>query len=94
MAQQVPSRFLFDEVARGPSKFALPSETSLVHGDYRLGNLISEGDEPTIAIRLELSTRGDPLTDPAHCSSTAPPGVRLTRRSRSRNSPASSPRPS
>jgi aminoglycoside phosphotransferase (APT) family kinase protein len=61
---------LFDEVARRLVELTpASSETSLVHGDYRLGNLIiSEGTEPTIAAILdwEMSTRGDPLTDLAH----------------------------
>lgn len=61
---------LFDEVARSLVELApTRSETSLVHGDYRLGNIIiSAGTEPTIAAILdwEMSTRGDPLTDLAH----------------------------
>ncbi|MCU1455134.1 MAG: acyl-CoA dehydrogenase [Acidimicrobiales bacterium] len=65
---------LFDAVARRLVDIVpRESETTLVHGDYRLGNLIigtgdSDGDEPTLAAILdwEMSTRGDPLTDLAH----------------------------
>jgi aminoglycoside phosphotransferase (APT) family kinase protein len=61
---------LFDSVA---ARLTLvkpgASDTALVHGDYRLGNLIIAGDaEPRLAAILdwEMSTRGDPLTDLAH----------------------------
>jgi aminoglycoside phosphotransferase (APT) family kinase protein len=43
--------------------------STLVHGDYRLGNLIVDvGDAPGVAAVLdwEMSTLGDPLTDLAH----------------------------
>ncbi|HEX5588013.1 MAG TPA: phosphotransferase family protein [Acidimicrobiia bacterium] len=45
------------------------ADATLVHGDYRLGNLlVAVGDQPDIAAILdwEMSTLGDPLTDLAH----------------------------
>jgi len=51
---------------------AVPERTAstLVHGDYRLGNMLVDldGAAPTIAAVLdwEMSTLGDPLTDLAH----------------------------
>lgn len=45
------------------------SEPCLVHGDYRLGNVVVDPDLQGIAAVLdwELSTIGDPLTDLAYC---------------------------
>lgn len=44
------------------------SPTAIVHGDYRIGNLMVAGDPARIAAVLdwELSTLGDPLADLAH----------------------------
>jgi aminoglycoside phosphotransferase (APT) family kinase protein len=50
---------------------AVPARTdsTLVHGDYRLGNMLIDLDGPPKVAALldwELSTLGDPLTDLAH----------------------------
>jgi aminoglycoside phosphotransferase (APT) family kinase protein len=39
----------------------------IVHGDYRLDNIILAPSQPTVraVIDWELSTLGDPLADPA-----------------------------
>lgn len=53
-----------------PRKIPSESRTSIVHGDYRLDNVILYPDKPRIAAVLdwELSTLGDPLGDFAyHC---------------------------
>jgi aminoglycoside phosphotransferase (APT) family kinase protein len=45
------------------------ADSTLVHGDYRLGNLIVRPDagSPVAAVLdWEMSTRGDPMTDLAH----------------------------
>ena len=43
--------------------------TTVVHGDYRIDNLIFEHDKPQVISVLdwELSTLGDPLSDLAYC---------------------------
>lgn len=47
-------------------------ETTLVHGDYRIGNCIIHPTEPKIAAVLdwELSTTGHPLADLGYCCMT------------------------
>jgi aminoglycoside phosphotransferase (APT) family kinase protein len=50
---------------------ALPqqADSTLIHGDYRLGNMLIAVDEPvrvTAVLDWEMSTLGDPLTDLAH----------------------------
>ncbi len=48
-----------------PSHIPAREETTLAHGDYRLGNLIFHPDEPRVVAVLdwELSTLGHPLAD-------------------------------
>jgi aminoglycoside phosphotransferase (APT) family kinase protein len=48
-----------------PDNLPPPSPVRLVHGDYRLDNLIIAADAPQVAAVLdwELSTLGDPLAD-------------------------------
>lgn len=44
-------------------------ETTIIHGDYRLGNVMLDPAHPRIVAVLdwELSTLGNPLVDLAHC---------------------------
>jgi aminoglycoside phosphotransferase (APT) family kinase protein len=55
-----------------PEHIPSESETRIVHGDYRLDNLIVSADGPRVAAVLdwELSTLGDPLADFAYHVST------------------------
>ncbi|MCL4747272.1 MAG: phosphotransferase family protein, partial [Burkholderiaceae bacterium] len=61
-----------------PAHIPQGDETSIVHGDYRLDNLVFAHDEPRILAILdwELSTLGHPLADFSyHCMSWhIPPG--------------------
>lgn len=43
------------------------TEMRIVHGDYRLENLIVEGGEVSAVLDWELCSIGDPLADLAHC---------------------------
>lgn len=51
-----------------PKNIPADEETRVVHGDYRLGNVILHPSEPRIVAVLdwELSTLGDPLADLAY----------------------------
>ena len=60
-----------------PENMPIDDETAIVHGDYRLDNLIFHASEPRIVAVLdwELSTLGHPLADFAyHCMSWRIPG--------------------
>lgn len=52
-----------------PASIPASDETTIVHGDYRLGNCIIHPSEPRIVAVLdwELSTLGHPLADVAYC---------------------------
>jgi aminoglycoside phosphotransferase (APT) family kinase protein len=51
-----------------PAHIPEDNESSIVHGDYRIGNVIFHPHEPRVAAVLdwELSTLGHPLADLAH----------------------------
>ena len=53
-----------------PANIPNDETTSLVHGDYRIGNLMFHPVKPDVAAILdwELSTLGHPLADLAHCA--------------------------
>jgi aminoglycoside phosphotransferase (APT) family kinase protein len=55
-------------IAWMPDHIPPDDETTVVHGDYRLGNMIVHPSEPSIAAVLdwELSTLGHPLADLAY----------------------------
>src|SRR3954467_9340000 len=73
-----PIRAMHDLIAWLPSNIPPETATTVVHGDYRLDNVIFHPREPKILAVLdwELSTPGDPLADFAyHCMSWhIPPG--------------------
>ncbi len=52
-----------------PAHIPDSDQTTLVHGDYRIGNCITHPTEPRIVAVLdwELSTLGHPLADVAYC---------------------------
>ena len=56
-----------------PENIPDKDETTLVHGDYRIGNLVFDPVKPSIAAVLdwELSTLGHPLADLANCCTYA-----------------------
>ena len=53
-----------------PRHIPAREETTLIHGDFRPGNLILHPTEPRVAAVLdwELATLGHPLADLAHCA--------------------------
>ncbi|WP_238123778.1 MULTISPECIES: phosphotransferase family protein [unclassified Xanthobacter] len=57
-------------VAWLPAHIPADDTTSLVHGDYRIGNLMFHPQKPEVVAVLdwELSTLGHPLADLAHCA--------------------------
>jgi len=57
-------------VAWLPAHIPADDTTSLVHGDYRIGNLMFHPTRPEVVAVLdwELSTLGHPLADLAHCA--------------------------
>ena len=73
-----PIRAMHDLIAWLPNNIPPETGTTVVHGDYRLDNVIFHPREPKILAVLdwELSTLGDPLADFAyHCMSWhIPPG--------------------
>lgn len=65
-ASETQSIASMDQLAEWlPANIPAPEETCVVHGDYRLGNMIVHPTEPRIVALLdwELSTLGDPLAD-------------------------------
>lgn len=52
-----------------PQNIPAPDETCVVHGDYRLGNVILNEDETGVlgVLDWELATLGHPLSDLAYC---------------------------
>jgi len=73
-----PMEAMNNLIAWLPKNIPPETETTVVHGDYRLDNVIFHPSEPKILAVLdwELSTLGDPLADFAyHCMSWhIPPG--------------------
>ncbi|MBO1416831.1 phosphotransferase family protein [Streptomyces sp. FH025] len=49
--------------ARLAERLPVSPAPALVHGDYRLDNVLVEGDAITAVLDWEMSTLGDPLTD-------------------------------
>ena len=62
------------------------AESTIVHGDYRLGNVMVADDAPACLVAIfdwELSTIGDPLADVGYLTVTwAEPTIPPTCRSR------------
>ena len=60
-----------------PAATTKPERPTLIHGDYRLDNVIFGGDAARAVLDWELSTLGDPMADLAYLCMTlyhAPPG--------------------
>jgi len=54
-----------------------PARPAIVHGDFRMGNLVVDGERLTGVLDWELAAPGDPLSDLAWCFIPVwePPGV-------------------
>ncbi len=54
-------------IAYLPETVPAQSRTSVIHGDYRIDNLIYDGSKVVAVLDWELSTLGDPLADLTYC---------------------------
>lgn len=54
-------------IAYLPETVPEQSRTSVIHGDYRIDNVIYQGTEAVAVLDWELSTLGDPLADLTYC---------------------------
>ena len=65
-----PESAMDDLIAWLQAHPAVADETTIAHGDYRLGNLLLHPTEPRIVgvLDWELSTLGHPLADVAYCA--------------------------
>ncbi len=73
LSKQAENKYIDYLIEWLPDNIPDNDETTLVHGDYRIGNLVFDSDKPTIAAVLdwELSTLGHPLADLANCCAYA-----------------------
>lgn len=73
--------WLEDNVPRASKSHALAGRPAVIHGDYRLDNVVFDGATPKAVLDWELSTLGDPLADLAYLCLTlyhAPPAAAPT----------------
>ena len=68
-SQTEPSEAMENLIAWLPENIPDEQETTIAHGDYRLGNLLlhPERNEVVAVLDWELSTLGHPLADLAYC---------------------------